>query len=124
MTEEKLSEAQKDVLSLNRRLLIRGVLKHSVNVYDDDSLQDKWEFIIPSGMWSKQEDFIHNDIYGGKIIDVEPLKIVSHDYFIMAHTVYTEDETDEVHFCYGAKDFSLVKVLYYRESDILERIWQ
>ena len=124
MTEEKLSKAQRDVLSLNKRVLIRGVLKHSVNIYDEDSLQDGLEFIIPSSLWSKQEDFIYSNIYGGKNIDIEPLNAAVYNYFIMAHTVYTEDEDDEVHFYYSAKDFSLVKVLYYRESDILERVWQ
>ncbi|MFW6029770.1 MAG: hypothetical protein ACOCRO_05895 [Halanaerobiales bacterium] len=124
MAEEKLSKVQRDVLSLNKRVLVRGVLKHSVNVYDEDSLQDGLEFIIPSDLWSNQEDFIYSNIYRGKNIGIEPLNTTIYKYFIMVYTVYTEDEDDEVYFYYSTKDFSLVKILYFKESDTLETIWQ
>ena len=122
---KKISDEQRDALSFSKRLLIRGILKHNVNIYSGNSLQDGLQFIIPSGLWSKQEDFIFSKIYQGRNIEPEILNtVIIEDYFIMAYTVYTEEDDDEVHFLYNAKDFSLEEVKFYRESDILEEVWR
>ena len=125
MNKTKLSDAQIDQLSFNKKSLIRGVLKHGVNVYNEKSLKQNIDYIFPVFLGSKQEDFIYSKIYKGKNIEIELINVAFRgDYFIMAYNIFTDkDEDDEVHFLYDAKDFSFQEVLYYEEADKLKGIW-
>jgi hypothetical protein len=125
MKKVKLSDAQIDQLSFDKKTLIKGILSNNVNIYNDDSLQDKLKFIMPNKLEGRQEDFIFSMIYKGKNIEPDFINIALREPFvILAYSVFTDrDEEDEVHFLYNVKDFSFHEVRYYKESDELEGIW-
>lgn len=124
MKKEKLSKAQIDQLSFSKKTLIKSILKYNINIYNENSLGKNLEFIIPALLGGKQEDFIYSKIYKGKNVEPELINVaLRDDHFIMAYNVFTDDEDDEVHFLYDAKDFSFQEILYYEEADKLEGIW-
>ena len=122
---KRINSVQRDALSFNKRLLIKGILKYNVNIYSENSIQENYEHIIPDVLWSKQEKFIFSKIYQDENIDIEPLNVgIIGDSLIIAYTIYTKEEDDEIHFYYNSKDFSFEKILYFKESDTLEEVWQ
>lgn len=129
MRKEKLNKAQIDKLSFERRTLIKSILKYNINIYNENSLENNLERILPvkfiTGGLGVGEAFIINIIYKGKNVEPELINVaLRDDYFIIAYDVFTDgDEEDEVHFLYSAKDFSFKEVRYFKEADELEGVW-
>ena len=124
--KEKLTNKQRNELSFNKRVIIKLVMKHNMNVLDEDVLKYNLDFIIPVSLGRSQKHFIYKKIYEDKDVDLTlQTSFLLDKHFVIVYTISIEDaDDDEVHFIYDAKNFDFQKIEYYTNTENLEKVWQ
>ena len=120
-----LTNKQKSELSFDKRMIIKLVIKHGINVLDENSLKYNLDFIISTSLGSAQKHFIYKEIYKSKDVDLKlQTSFILDNYFVVVYVVEIDDaDNDEIHFIYSAKNFDFKRIEYYTNTENLEKVW-